>query len=540
MTQRAALAPLLTSLRARYAHGMNTLVESIRDALASYAQLTPAERAAQEHNAAALRHANDDEVVAVLADIGALASDQLHAAQVLVTTIVEHFAQRARLAARDQGPTGLSPESRAHITKIYNDLRANDRTAWALLGWLAALRGRHELALFAELLVAMPPGDVPQLAVAFGPLFQWLDYDAGALFPKLLDALPHKHLAGAILDLANYLTREQMLAEHPAKARSKELIALLGALVQRLGTIEDEPDAADRSAQEVGAIIAQSLPLAVSLCDALALIGDPDAIGKLYQAMDLRHRRLRTEAAAALARLGEKAGVDILVELVVEPVARLRVLAYAQELDFVDRIDPEYSTDAARAEAQLALWLAQPSQFGIPPTKLELVDEREQFWPSFDEPVKCFLFRYHYDLGYGTLSNIGIAGPLEHTFAADLADLPPDDIYAAFAGWQVEHEELREYDVALLNEQQLVEVSRLERRLRDGGVEAITPQILALFFGERVLIASAVREGQPGTGIATSGGESIWFPRGNPQRPLGPREAYCIFKGRRLLRTFNP
>ena len=48
--------------------------------------------------------------------------------------------------------------------------------------------------------------------------------------------------------------------------------------------------------------------LAVALCDALAQIGNKEAIGKLYQAMDLSHRRLRTEAAAALAKLGEEAG----------------------------------------------------------------------------------------------------------------------------------------------------------------------------------------------------------------------------------------
>lgn len=519
---------------------MNTLVESLHDALLRFPQLTSAELSAAQKEATSLRAASDDDVVAMLAALSALSQDELQAALPLAALVLEQIAQRARLAARDRGPGGLSNLDRERITKLYNELRSHERAAWALLGWLAALRGRQELALFAQLLASAPPQDSPQLAVALGPLFQWLDYDAGALFPALLDGLLHKHLAGAILDLANYLTREQMLSTHPAATRSKELIALLGAIVQRLGTIEEEPDAAGRSAQEVGAIVAESLPLAVSLCDALALIGDREAVGKLYQAMQLAHRRLRTEAAAALAKLGEKDGIDILVELAAEPVARLRVLAYAQELGFTERIDEQYSTDAARAESQLALWLAQPAQFGIPPTKLELVDEREQFWPSFDEPVVCYLFRYTYDLGYGTLSNIGIAGPLEHTFAADLADLPPDDIYAAFAGWQAEHEEVREFEVASLNETQRVEVTRLERRLHDGGLEQIVPHILAFFFGERVLIASALREGLPGVGIATSGGESIWFPQGNPQRPLGPREAYCIFKGRKLLRTFNP
>jgi hypothetical protein len=289
----------------------------------------------------------------------------------------------------------------------------------------------------------------------------------------------------------------------------------------------------------VGAIIHESLPLAVSLCDALALIGNKSAIGKINQALELRHRRLRTEAAAALARLGEKSGEDALVELASEPVARLRVLKFAEELGISERIDDEFRTPVAQAEARLALWLAQPAQFGIPPTSLELFDEQEMFWPSYNDPVACYLFRFQYDLGGGLYANIGISGPLEHAFSADLNDLPPDDIYAAFAGWQVQHEELREFDVALLSETQRVDVARLERQLHDAGYDALVPQILALFFGERVLVAKAIFDGHPGLAIATSGGETAWFGRGASQRPLTAADAYCIFKGRRLLRTFN-
>ncbi|HTN75677.1 MAG TPA: HEAT repeat domain-containing protein [Pirellulaceae bacterium] len=519
---------------------MNNTLQALLDSLTQSAPQSSAERDAHLRSTTALRSATDDDVNAMLAALAALDSAEQQRALPLITAIVEQLAQRARLLARERGPIALSTVDRQRIAKLYNDLQSTSRVAWALLGWLAALRSAPALTLFVELLVASPPADSPQLVAVLGPLFQRLDYDAGALFPALLDALAHKHLASAVLDLANYLTREKMLPQHPAQLRGKELQQLLGALVQRLGAVEEEPDAAGRSAAAVGAMIAESLPLAVSLCDALSLLGDREATGKLYQAMELKHRRLRTEAAAALARLGEKAGVDILIELASEPVARLRVLAYAQELNFLERIDEAYTSEAAQAEAQLALWLAQPAQFGIPPTQLELIDERELYWPGYDEPVDCFLFRFRYDLGQASYANIGIAGPLEHAFGADLADLPPDDIYAAFAGWHVEHEELREYDATHLNDAQQLEVTRLERRLHDFGLEEITPHTLALFFGERVLVAPARREGLSGIGIATSAGEAIWFPLGSVQRPIGPREAYCIFKGRRLLRTFNP
>jgi hypothetical protein len=59
-----------------------------------------------------------------------------------------------------------------------------------------------------------------------------------------------------------------------------------------------------------------------------------------------------------------------------------------------------------------------------------------------------------------------------------------------------------------------------------------------MFFGERVLVARAARQGL--TGVAVIGGdEPQWHPTAGRTRPLGPHEAYCLFKGRRLLRTFN-
>lgn len=518
---------------------MNTVIAALIEELSKFANYTERERAAVIRASAALRTATDEEVTAIVDALVALDAAQRNVIEPLVSNLLQHIAQRARIAARTSPPTSLSPELRDSILSLYNDLRAFPATSWSLLGWLAAARGRDELKLLAELLSVDPPADSPLLPAALGPLFQRADYDATALFPRLLDALAHPHLAGAVLDLANYLTREERVPAHPAQARSAELIALLGALVQRLTQIEEAPDAGGRTPREVGTIIAETLPLAVSLCDSLALIGDSAAIGKLHQAMELKHRRLRTEAAAALARLGDKKGEDILLELAAEPVARLRVLTYAQELKLLDRIDDVYQTDTARAESQLALYLAQPAQFGLPPTSLELIDDREMYWPSFNDPVDCYLFRFEYELGGARYANIGIAGPLEHAFAADLADLPPDDIYAAFAGWQAQHEDIREQDVSTLKEKQRVEVSRLERRLHDHGFESIVPVTLGSFFGERVLVATAIFDRHPGVAIVTGAGEITWLARNASSRPLGPAEAYCIFKGRRLLRTFN-
>ena len=289
---------------------------------------------------------------------------------------------------------------------------------------------------------------------------------------------------------------------------------------------------------QVAKQVEDSVDLAVALCDACALLGDAAAIGKLRQALPLRHRRLRTEAAAALARLGDEEGREALVSLAAEPICRLRVLAYAEELGLLDRVEPQHRTLAAQAESELALWLAQPGQMGIAPARLELIDQRTQFWPGFDEPVDCYLFRFVYPFPGNPYTNIGIAGPLTHAFPADLADLAPDDIYAAFAGWHGEHEEIFEVDVADLDAAGRVEVARLERRLRDSGYGAIEPVQLGFFLGERLLVAHATLDGRRGVAVADS--QSIlWYPSAGRSRPLGPHEACCIYKGRKLLRSFN-
>ena len=124
-----------------------------------------------------------------------------------------------------------------------------------------------------------------------------------------------------------------------------------------------------------------SVDLAVALCDACALLGDTLAIGKLRQALPLRHRRLRTEAAAALARLGDEEGLESLVSLAAEPICRLRVLAFAEELGLLDRVEPQHRTLAAQAESELALGWPSRDRWGLS-ARLELIDERTHSGPG--------------------------------------------------------------------------------------------------------------------------------------------------------------
>jgi hypothetical protein len=398
--------------------------------------------------------------------------------------------------------------------------------------------GADDLSALVECLISAPPTDPQAAALALTPLFQRKDYPPEVVFPRLFAALQHLSVAAPILDLSNYMTRCGMLAQHPASHRRGELATLLGSLVQQLMRVEENPDATGEPPEQLGQKVEECVALVVSLCDALALMGATEAIGKLYQALELRHRRIRTEAAAALVKLGDQAGVEQLAALAVEPVARLRVLAHAEELGVSEHIAPQYLTEESRAEAEVALELAQPTRFGLPPSSLSLVESRTQFWPGYEDPVTCYLFRYEYAFRDARYSNIAIAGPLVHTFTADLNDLSPDDIYAAFAGWHVDDDSVYEIPLDAPTIHQLAEVERYVRRLREEGCEDIRSLMLGYFFGDRALIARAVRAGTPGIAIVDAQGME-WHPIRTQRYPLGAHEAFCIYKGRRLLRSFN-
>src|SRR5690606_5590512 len=139
--------------------------------------------------------------------------------------------------------------------------------------------------------------------------------------------LSHLSVAALVLDLANYITRTEMVDKHPAADRVDALGELFSGLIARLSKFETQPptDAKEFAAAKVQVTEATSIALAI--CEAMALIGNDKAVGKIKPAMDLAHRKLRLEAAIALALLGNEEGKQQLVELAAEPVCRPRVLS---------------------------------------------------------------------------------------------------------------------------------------------------------------------------------------------------------------------
>ena len=341
-----------------------------------------------------------------------------------------------------------------------------------------------------------------------------------------------------MIDLAIYLVRTQQVSVHPGQQNKEMLINLLGQVSQRLDHFEETAEVASEEAKKNQKKISESVSLTVSLCDAVALMGDKNAIPKLNQALELKHRRIRTEAAAALARLGDDHGKEILIAMAQEPVARLRVLAYAAELGIANEIDQKYQTEEAMAEAELSVWLAEPTQMGLAPTKLELLDTCSQYWPSYEEPRTCWLFLFTYEFGNADYANVGVVGPVTHAFAVELRDLPPANNYAMFAGWQTEHDEILEFPVEQLNQQQQIHVDRLLHKVPAEEYAVVEPIILGAFFGDLTLLASCQRGDSQGF-LMVDAEQVTFFPKGASSRPLRAEHVSWLYKGRRLLQAFN-
>ncbi len=331
------------------------------------------------------------------------------------------------------------------VARLYEHVGSQCRARRHLLSALAMTPTTSALEELVRLLCEDPPPESLDAGAALAPLFQHPRKDVGEIFPDLLDALEHPSVAPAVLDLANYLVRSGQLRVHPAAAHPEGLVSLLRGVVSRLellqqGVGESEEQMIQRQQQ-----IGDGVALACSLCDALGLIGSEAATPVLEEAAALMHRRIRVEAAAALARLGSDDGAQMLAAMAEYPITRLRAIAYAEELGLTDHLDAEYLQPTARAEAELVCWLAEPTQLGAAPTSIDLFDTRTQYWPSYDEPQECFLFRFAYETPSAVYANIGIAGPLVHAFYVDLTGLSAENIYAAFAGWQSQHADIHEF-----------------------------------------------------------------------------------------------
>jgi hypothetical protein len=434
-----------------------------------------------------------------------------------------------------------SAERLESIEDLYRNTPPESDLKNQLLQWLAVCGDPKALELWADLITDAPPQHRLGLVLAFSPLMRSEFEPPEWLQTRLLnEGTIHMQIAPLVFDLFNFWFRSNKVAAHPAAPRFNQLVVLFGQLVGQLGKIEEGNFRDDVDLLTLNLQISDSVALVVSLCDFFGLLESKDAVLKLHQAMSLKHRRVQTEAAAALAKLGDDSGKELLMKMVEEPVARLRVLNYASELGFLDEISLEWQGEIAMAESHLAIWLSDPRQVGFAPAEIQLIDSREMSWPSYDHPVMCYLFDYKYGLKETAPGNVGICGPMTHAFEADLRGLDHMDMYAAFAGWQTVHKEVFQTTIERARLAAPEIVSHLEARLgqvEDGVVEGIA--FVGSFFGQWILVAAGETKAKSATLMVEQDAE-YWIDSGNGNAPIDAMTAWAIVKGRKLLAHFNP
>ncbi len=426
------------------------------------------------------------------------------------------------------------------IAELYQRCPADSILRNELLALIAKSSDPQAKDVWSRLLCDDPPQTAAALGIAFRPMLaDDCQIPIGLLTGLIHRATGNLYVAAAVYELANHAFRTGKVLSHPASNRCEALRGLLGGLVGQLSRIEEGQLPSDVSAESLAETVSNSVALIIALIDTFALLDDERSIGKLNQAMALRHRRIQVEAAAALAKFGDENGKRQLIESAQHPVVRLRVISYAEELGLANEISLEHTGPIATAESHLAMWLAEPGQMGLAPSRMNLIDQREWYWPSFEKPVACLLFEFEYGADKQSYRNVGICGPLTHAFAADLRPISTSDQYAAFAGWQTTSTEIFLVPIERAETLMAGPTDHLKRALGRESLENYAIHAVSVFFGNHALVATGLRGTESGTLIVDDVGTE-WIPRGNPASPIDWILALNIWRGRRLLASFNP
>lgn len=403
---------------------------------------------------------------------------------------------------------------------------------------LAMVIGMGNVSEWIDLICNDPPQSAERIDLAFAPVVGDDLIGAKEISHLIEHGTANLAVAAPIYELANREYREKRIDEHPAKNRLVPICELTGSLIARLGMIEEGSLPANSTPESVAQIVQESVALAIALIDTMALLDFEPGIVKMNQAVELKHRRIQVEAAAGMARLDDEAGKQRLVELAQHPVIRPRVIAYAKEVGIENQISLEHRGAIAQAESELAIWLSLPDQMGLAPSSIRLVEQRELFWPSYDDPVPCYLFEFEYGSDENAFRNIGINGPLTHAFSNDIRHLDRSDQFSAFAGWQTLSNEIYLIPVDRAKEVIPKELGHLNRLLEEHPFKKTGINTLASFFEKHVLIADGTLNGEEGTMIVEDS-DCSWFSQGNARLPIDWHLAFDIWKGRKLLSNFN-
>ena len=78
-------------------------------------------------------------------------------------------------------------------------------------------------------------------------------------------------------------------------------------------------------------------------------------------------------------------------------------------------------------------------------------------------------------MGERTYSNVGMTGPVCFAMSTDVANLPVDDIYAIYAGWHAEHDEIFTIAADQFNDAQQRAMETFSKHLEHLGYRSMKP-----------------------------------------------------------------
>jgi hypothetical protein len=361
----------------------------------------------------------------------------------------EEAAQALRLAAEDLPPrenewedsasdlvlaavTGASEELISVVEDVYAHLPTPfSRTA--ALRILANLGTREAVASLA-LLLSAPPDPREDLDTI------WWEAEprhADLVLPALLRRLDIRASRADIFDLAIRLAATESIPPEHAAVLAPTALADVRKLRRRA------PETFDCRARNLDAALDRRRRSE----RALAVIGyaapSTEAIDELRQWID-RDPVPASAALASLVRYGVEPDAAAVERIAADPEARRRLFSALCELNRLELIPPQYSTQEALAEAELVEWLTYPAELGRPPDEVRLADVISA--DTDRGPADLFVFRirseaWHYT---GPRWFAGVAGPYLR------ADEPTTDggwmTFSAFEPWDerspLDHAEL--------------------------------------------------------------------------------------------------
>lgn len=234
----------------------------------------------------------------------------------------------------------------------------------------------------------------------------------------LSDSLPEGRPGARLLELANGLCARRLLGEHPFDGEQGRLM------------LENWLRAGEEAWSD-------ALPAA----DALLYLR-PDSRERLVAlALDHEGREIQLAGARAAANTGSPAAMQILARFCLDRLCSREACQYLEEFGQADLIPEKARDPAFRAECDLCLWLAFPTQFGYEPDEIETFDTRELYWPPTKDRRRLWLFKYIYrDSSEEAIAVVGVGLSGSRNVALDSVshEMSPEEIYARHCYWELD------------------------------------------------------------------------------------------------------